>query len=347
MNAEQRAIIAAAEKDGVSPIERDARLIVHGMVNATRDQMRKHQVGYDKMGEAQQDSVIAELTTNYEELAVTIARALASAGSPAVIMTCKKLEVSNGTFTGIVKSDQAFYNELISKVQDKGEVVVALYERQYRDGMEAIKGDKDQRTLPLDADDKPAKGAKADKAPRVSSPTSAATLAKKATDLPPKLLEDARAFIKDQQVCTVSGIQNGLKIGMVKATAVLDQMCEEGICTFVGDSKSGEYQLVRNTAPKDPEADGSGLTFDGPEEFEKPEFEEVGDAQPAVQVLTNEIYEKVKAQVLKTKKVSIGALSVSFSLDDEVVEQAIDRLELEGVITEENEMGVRSLAAAE
>lgn len=356
MTPEQRAIIAAAEKDGVSPIEKDARLIVHGMVNATRDQMRKYQVGYDKMGEAQQDAVIADLTAAYDELAITIARALASAGSPAVVMTCKKLEVSNGTFTGIVKSDQPFYNDLISKVQDKGEVVVALYERQYRDGMETIKGDKDQRALPLD--DEPAKPAKGKRASaETGSATSASALAKKATDLPPKLLEDARAFIDNQQVVTVSGVQNHLKIGAVKAGAVLEQMEVEGRVKFVGDSKSGEYQKVHtaNLAPtgsanesavgadKSGDSAPTGLSFDGDDD----QAEEPGDAQPVAQILTDEIFGKVKTEVLKTKRVSSGALSVKFSLDDEIVEQAIQRLEMEGVISEENEAGVRTVCEAE
>lgn len=357
MTPEQRAIIAAAEKDGVSPIEKDARLIVHGMVNATRDQMRKYQVGYDKMGEAQQDAVIGDLTAAYEELAITIARALASAGSPAVIMTCKKLEVSTGTFTGIVKSDQTFYNELISKVQDKGEVVVALYERQYRDGMETIKGDKDQKSLPLDDEPKkPAGKGKERTSAATGSATSAAALAKTATNLPAKLLEDARAFIDNQQVVTVSGVQNHLKIGAVKAGAVLEQMESEGRVKFVGDSKSGEYQKVHtaNLAPTGEAAEtgasggdsgdaaptGGALSFDGDEE-------ESGDGQPVVQVLNDEIYAKVQAEVLKTKRVSAGALSVKLGLDDEVVEQAIQRLELEGVISEENEAGVRTINATE
>lgn len=379
MTPEQRAIIAAAEKDGVSPIEKDARLIVHGMVNATRDQMRKYQVGYDKMGEAQQDAVIADLTAAYDELAITIARALASAGSPAVVMTCKKLEVSNGTFTGIVKSDQPFYNDLISKVQDKGEVVVALYERQYRDGMETIKGDKDQRALPLD--DEPAKPTKGKRASaETGSATSASALAKKATELPPKLLEYARAFIDNQQVVTVSGVQNHLKIGAVKAGAVLEQMEVEGRVKFVGDSKSGEYQKVHTSKtsatkrtikhkdgelittddgsdpfeglddPEDwsevlesPKSEDGVLSFDGDDD----QTEEPGDAQPVAQILTDEIFGKVKAEVLKTKRVSSGALSIKFCLDDEIVEQAIQRLEMEGVISEENEAGVRTVNEAE
>lgn len=353
MNAEQKAIIDAANNEGVPACERDARLVVYSMMKATRKAMAKYEVGLNKMTEKQQDAVHGDLEAEYKELALSIARAMASAGTPSIIMDCKDLKIANGTFTGIVKSDQKHFNDLISKVQDKSEVVVVLYERQYADALDGIESDKDQRSLGLDVEDRQAKAAKAEKGARVSSPTSAATLAKKATELPPKLLEDARSFITNQQVCTVSGIQNGLKIGAVKATAVLDQMVVEGLVEFIGDSKSGEYKLAREKSPVDkiieelPDAADkmiSDLTFDGDQSDLKAE---PGDEQPASQVLTDELYEKVKAQVLKTKKVSIGALSITFSLDDEIVEQAVDRLELEGVITEENEMGVRSLVAAE
>lgn len=336
MNAEQRAIIALAEKEGVSPIEKDARLIVHGMVNATRDQMRKYQVGYDKMGEQQQDCVIADLTAAYNDLAITIARALASAGTPFVIATCKKLEVSNGNFTAIIKSDQDHYNDLISKVQDKGEVVIALYERQFRDGMDDIKADKDQKSLPLDAEP----SEKPEKKPRASSgsATSAGALAKKAIELPPKLIEDARAFIIKNQVAKVSSLQNYLKINMGKAEALQKLFESEGLIEFIGTDASGEYEIVRKSAPTE-EASESGAGV-----------EESADLAPTddepVTELTDEIYAKIKAKVLETGKVSVGALSITFSLDDEIVEQAIDRLELEGVVSEENEMGLRSIIAA-
>lgn len=333
MNAEQKAVIALAEKEGLSPCEKDARLVVHDMVNATRKAMQKYEVGYNKMTEKQQDAVLGDLEDAYKDLALTVARTIASGGTPAISMTLKDMKISNGTVTGIVDGSDKHFNDLISKVQDKSEVMVVLFERQYADAMDNIQADKDQRSLPLDSADKPEKKGRASSG--TGSATSAGALAKKATELPPKLLEDARAFIRDQQVCTVSGIQNGLKIGAVKATAVLDQMAEEGIVEFVGDSKSGEYKLVRNSAP----------TGETNESGKVPPADD--DLAPAATELTDAIYEQIKAKVLETGKVSIGALSITFNLDDEIVEQAVERLELEGIVTEENEMGLRSIVGAE
>lgn len=331
MNAEQKAVIALAEKEGLSPCEKDARLVVHDMVNATRKAMQKYEVGYNKMTEKQQDAVLGDLEDAYKDLALTVARTIASGGTPAISMTLKDMKISNGTVTGIVDGSDKHFNDLISKVQDKSEVMVVLFERQYADAMDNIQADKDQRSLPLDADDKPEKKGRASAG--TGSATSAGALAKKATELPPKLLEDARVFIRDQQVCTVSGIQNGLKIGAVKATAVLDQMAEEGIVEFVGDSKSGEYKLVRKDLAPTVEPNESGDSVDEGTHLAPTE-------------LTDDIYSQIKAKVLETGKVSVGALSITFNLDDEIVEQAVDRLELEGVVTEENEMGLRLIISS-
>lgn len=294
MNLQQKAIIDQANKEGVLPCERDARLVVYSMVDATRKAMTKYEVGLNKMTQIQQDAVFADLEEAYKEIALIIARTLASGSTPSVPFTLKDMKIANGTVTGLVNGAEKHFNELISKVQDKSEVLIVLYPRDYADAMDGIQGEKDQRDLPIDEPDaKPAKGAKA-ASPRVSSPTSAATLAKKATELPPKLLEDARSFITNQQVCTISGIQNGLKIGAVKATAVLDQMVVEGLVEFVGDSKSGEYKLARDKTPVDKILDEatdpadkmvSDLTFDGDDQ---PDLTpEPGDEQPAAQVLTD------------------------------------------------------------
>lgn len=338
MKPEHKAIMARAAKEGLLPSELAAELVVHDLVNAARAQMSRYEVGYNKMTEKQQDAVLAELQENFKGTAEIIGRVLASAGTASVSMTCKDMKISNGTLTGIVSSSEQHFNALISKVQDKSEVLVVLYEREYSEALDGIQSEKDQKSLNLDGDDKP------EKKPRASakneSATSAGALAKKATELPPKLLEDARAFIRDQQVCTLSGIQNGLKIGMVKGTEVLKQMEAEGLVKFVGDSKSGEYQLVREKKPADKALDdieGTSLSFDD---------DDSGEADTS-QELSDDLYEKIKAHTIKTGKFSIGSILVTLDIaDDQLVEQAATRMEREGILSEENEEGFRSVLTA-
>lgn len=326
MNSEQRAIIALAEKEGVSPIEKDARLIVHGMVNATRDQMRKHQVGYDKMGQAQQDCVLAELTEAYEDLAITIARALASGGTPFVVATCKKLEVSNGQFTATIKSDQAHYNDAISKVQDKGEVLIVFYERQFRDAMDDIQSDKDQKSLPLDAEPEQ----KPEKKPRAASGAKAAGGIAKAIELPQKLIDDTRAFILDQQNCKTSAIQNFAKCNVGKAEALRKHFEAEGLIEFVGTDASGDYELVRKSAPA-AEDNESGAGTE-----ESTVLAPAGD-EPITE-LTDDLYDRIVAKTTEKGQATAGALAVTFDISFEIAEQAFDRMELEGVIDAEGNL---------
>jgi len=309
MSPEHRAIIALAEKEGLSPCEKDARLVVHDMVIATRKAMQKYEVGYNKMTEKQQDAVLGDLETAYKDLALTVARTIASGGTPAISMTLKDMKISNGTVTGIVDGSDANFNNLIAKVQDKSEVMVVLYERQYADAMDTIQSDKDQRALPLDGEEKP----NAPKAKRDGKATSAAQLAKTAIEIPPKLLADAKDFVVIQQNCKLSAVQNHLKIGIDKAKAVLAKLEEQGVVKFVGDEKNGEYELVR--APK---------------------------SEPVE--LTPELYAKIKTKVIADQRVSIGGLAVAFDVETDLIELAIEELDSDGVVSESDpETGERTV----
>lgn len=240
MKAEHKIIIAAAEKDGLSPCEKDARLVVHDMVNATRKAMAKYEVGYNKMTEKQQDAVLGDLEAAYKDLALIIARTIASGGTPAISMTLKDMKISNGTVTGVVDGSDKHFNDLISKVQDKSEVMVVLFERQYADAMDAIQSEKDQRSLPLD-----------EKAPTGKKPAASKTTdpapAKKIT-LTEKQLVDGRNFIIEFKKPTTAGIQGQLKIGYDKAIVALETFADEGLIVRLGDDK---YEMAKASTAKE------------------------------------------------------------------------------------------------
>lgn len=236
MSPEHRAIIALADKEGLSPCEKDARLVVHDMVNATRKAMQKYEVGYNKMTEKQQDAVLGDLESAFKDLALTVARTIASGGTPAISMTLKDMKISNGTVTGIVDGSDANFNNLIAKVQDKSEVMVVLYERQYADAMDAIQSDKDQKSLPLEGDGKAA-GKKPAAKPKAST--------EKKIELAPKLIADGREFVTIQQNASIAGLQNYLHVGYDKADALLKLYEGEGLVKFVGTDQNGQYEIVR------------------------------------------------------------------------------------------------------
>lgn len=305
MKAEHRIIIEAAEKEGLSPCEKDARLVVHDMVNATRKAMCKYEVGYNKMTEKQQDAVLGDLEAAFKELALIIARTIASGGTPAISMTLKDMKISNGTVTGIVDGSDKHFNDLISKVQDKSEVMVVLYERQYADAMDAIQSDKDQRSLPLD-----------DKAPAGKKPSAAKGKGKAATEtkieLTPKLVTDGRDFVTLQQNATIAGLQNFLKIGFAKAEALLKLYEGEGIVQFVGTDAEGQYEIVRK--PKEETAKPTA-TSENPDQYGELKYSEV---QQTI--------------VLRADKFPLEWLSERFKIDEEQGSHLALRLLDDGII---------------
>ena len=312
MKSEHKAILAAAEKDGMLPMEKDAALIVHDMVQATRKQMARYEVGYNKMTEKQQDTVLAELADAFKETALIVARMIASAGTPSISMTCKDMKISNGTLTGIVSSAEQHFNDLISKVQDKSEVLIVLYEREYSDALDNIQSDKDQRTLPL-----------GDDAPKTKASRSTKAKAKeedKPIGIPEGMLNQAREFVVGQQNATFGGLQNFLMIDIRKADAIFKLLEGEGVVRYEGDEKTGNYVLVRASDVLAEEAVGKS-----------PERN------------FNELCALVKAKVIESGQVSVGALTVAFDASVEDIEQAIDALEMDGVVSEEDDLGGRTV----
>lgn len=315
MKLEHKAIMARAAKEGLLPSEMAAELVLHDMVQACKTQMELHEVGMRKMSEKQQDGVLATLQENLKSTALTVARIIAAAGTATVEMTLKDLKVSNGTITGIVKSTEEHFNDLISKVQDKSDVLIVLYERDYFDALDNIQSEKDQKSLPLD-DEKPAKKPATKKPPKAGASVAdvAASIA-----LDPAMMEKAVKFIEDVRTPTIAGIQNVLSIGYQKAEAVLAELARLG-------------HIV---------ADGEGYAM--PKAETVPKGKAKAEDEPLISSLDEGTYEAIKAGVIEKQSVALIAITIKHGVTDEVAEEAIDRLEMEQVISAEDEMGGREV----
>lgn len=302
MNSAQRAVVAAAKKDGLSPMEVAAELMNHDITEVVLGLMRKREVAFNKLGEKEQDAVIAELGSELKKITATAARVINSQGVECVQAKMKSLKIDGKlTATMVIEGDEPNRHVLTDKTHDKSDILIVLYSNNYNEGMSAHVGEKDQKPLDLEGD-KPAKP----KAKREGSATSADALAKKSIEIPPKLLADAKDFVTIQQNCKPSALQNHLKIGLDKAMAVLANLEKEGVVKFVGDEKTGEYELVR--APK-----------------------------AAAAELTPELYEKIKAKVIADQRVSVGGLAVAFDVETDLIEQAIEELVADGIISSSDE----------
>lgn len=334
MNSAQKAVVSAAKKEGLSPMEIASELMNHDITEVVLGFMRKREVAFNKLSEKEQDGVIAELGSELKKITATACRVINANGVETVAATLKSLKIDGKlTATMVIDGDEPNRHVLTDKAHDKSSILIVLYPNSYSEGMSAHQGEKDQKPLDLEEPDT-AKPAKGKAAKRESSPTSAGAIAKKAVEIPPKLMEDAKEFIANQQNCKASALQNHLKIGAAKAIAILEELTAEGVLEFVGDDKAGDYQIVRGAPASAPTAANDSLTFDG-----------VDDEQ-APKTLTEELYADIKAKVIADNRVSVGALSVAFDIDTEIVDEAIQRLEADGVVSEESEeLGTREVIA--
>lgn len=335
MKQEHKAVISRARKDGMQPSEIASELLLHDLVQAAINQLSKHEVGFRKMSEKQQDVVIAELQAELKASALLAARLIAGANTATVEMTLKDLKVSNGQLVGIVKSTEENYNDLISKVQDKSDVLIVLYERDYFDALDGIQSDKDQKALELETGEQ---GGAVQETP-AKKPRGGAKKAgdvAKAIEIPAKLLADAIAFVVTQQNATYAGLQNKLSIGLQKAERLFELMAEQGVVKFVGDAKDGHYELVRN---KEEQSTDEAQEAIDREQDQNAEDHSV-DLKPNAPIteLTDDLYDRIAARTREKGSASAGALSITFDIPFEIAEQAFDRMELEGVIDAEGNL---------
>lgn len=328
MSTAQRAVVATAKKDGLSPMEIAAELMNHDITEVVLNLMRKREVAFNKLSEKDQDAVIAEIGFELKKITATAARVINGQGVECVQAKMKSLKIDGKlTATLTIDGDEPNRHVLTDKTHDKSDILIVLYPNNYSEGMSAHQGEKDQKPLDLDSDSP----SKPDKKPRAASGTKSAGAMAKAVELPPKLVEDARAFIVDQQNCKASALQNFLKCNFGKAEALQKLFESEGLIEFVGTDASGDYELVRNSAPAG-EANESGGSDD-----ESGDLAPAGEAEPITE-LTDDLYASIVAKTTEKGTASAGALSVTFDISFEIAEQAFDRMELEGVIDAEGNL---------
>lgn len=319
MKKEHAAIIARARRDGLKPVELASELMGYTLIEAMRDASASQSVAFSKMSEVQQDSCIQQWTAATKEAIDLAIQVIASAGTRTVRMDLtsvavgKKLKVA-----GVVAGTEEYKHDLIDLANDQGTAIVILNERDYLQGLDGIHGEKDQKALALDSSElvasKPTKKSS-------DKPKAASAIAKEIV-LAPKLIEQAREFVVGQQNTTLAGMQNQFKVGADKARAVFAALVESG--DVVAGEGLDKWELVRKEA-------------------------EVNDAGDSAEVgkMTVNLYEAIKASVIKRNAVSAGVIMIEHEVSEEIALAAIDQLEDEGVVNEEDEIGGRSVNAAE
>lgn len=326
MNLAQKAVLQAEKDAGALPMEQSAEFMLHDLVQACINAMRRETKVYNDLSEQQQDAVNAKLQSDLKETVYTAARILAGADVIEVPVLLQKFDAGKEIkITGIIASDDPGRYQLMDLTHKKQKAIILLHDMNYFQGLDDIKADRDQTALPLDEPAAPGTGkpGKGKAAAKAGSPTSAKAVASKPIELPEKLVADAIEFIQRNQVCTTAGLQNHLKIATKKAEAVQLKLAELGHIMLDAD---GVYQIARDK----PTATGSGTAGDSLS------FE--GDDEPELaKTLTDELYADIKTKVVLDGRFSMGALMVAFDIEIEVAQEALARLEADEYVSPEDE----------
>lgn len=365
MTRDQKSIIQRAKRDGLLPMQLAEELMAHDLLELMLDQMKSHAVAFKNMSEIQQDSAIATMQEGLKDAIKTAMAIISSGATKTVRMSLKGVAAGKKLkITGEVSASEEFKHELIDAATDQADVLVILNERDFLQGLDAIHGEKQQKALPLE--EAATAPATAEKSSAVAKTTkgkasNVADIAS-AVAFKPADLDKAKAFVTQYRTPTTAGVQNALSCGFNKAESILAELARQDMIIANDD---GAYQMPP-LAGADPEPivePGAELPSlepaDEPMEDAVPAKkltkaqqkkadaeaalaaeQPVDLAEPATE-LTEELYEQIKAKVITDQKVSAGALAVFFNIDIGIADQAVDQLEMETVISEEDEMGGR------
>jgi len=319
MKMEHKAIIDRAAREGLSPSELAGELLVHDLLTSALGQVRGHAVAFKNMSEQQQDAAIFTMQEEFKKAVDLAIRIIAGAGTKTVRMQLKKVAIGTKyQIQGIAEGSEEHLHALCDKAQDQSDVLIVLYEQDYEQGLDAIQGEKDQKTLPL-GDDAPK-----EKKPR--GQTKKAGDIAKAIELPPALIDQAREFVTKQQNGTVAGLQNQLKCNHDKAKALHDVLAAEGLLSETANER-GDRELVRK-----------------PAEDQKQEAGDEPGVDPVISAIVDDaLYVKAKTAVLLERRTGTTFLMGELAIDDDLAAAVLERLQADGVVSEENEMGGRTI----
>jgi ribosomal protein S25 len=216
--------------------------------------------------------------------------------------------------------------------------------------MDAHHGEKQQKALPLDTTDDVGKTEEAGKPAKVTRKSKAEPKPKadvKPVVIEAEMLDKAREFVVTNKNASIAGLQNRLSIGFNKANALLEALAAEGIVEFVGSDLEGGWEMVTAKSKKIDEAI---------DELAGERLKTIGEA-PAISLdemskryvdeapteLTDDLMKKIRDKTVRDGEVYASGLIVSFDLSEDLATTAIERLELEGFISPEDDMGLRTI----
>ena len=142
MNLAQKAVLQAAKDAGALPMEQSAEFMLHDLVQACIDAMRRETKAYNDLSEQQQDAVNAKLQSDLKETVYTAARILSGAETIEVPVLLQKFDAGKEIkITGIIASDDPGRYQLMDLTHKKQKAIILLHDMNYFQGLDNIQSD--------------------------------------------------------------------------------------------------------------------------------------------------------------------------------------------------------------
>ena len=236
MKIEHREAIERARLHGIEPMVLAHQLMVHDLVEAALFELRNMKSPFGRLNEEDQQEVIDRITEKVNDVVPTAISIISSRSVDTIPIKIadSKFKEKSITVTGQVDAQDPNRHGLIDLSGKLALLVLAPND--YADGLDGIRGERDQRELPLSAAELAAGMGLSEQEPEEG--------AWGATD---PLYQEAVDFVVESQRASISAVQRKLKIGYNRAARLIESLEEAGIVSAM--NSNGARDVLTQTPP--------------------------------------------------------------------------------------------------
>lgn len=328
MDLNEKELIEQARMMGVPAHEFAAKFITRDLVEATLVAVRKH----CKLKENQEGKLIDELNDAVKDLVSAAVVVIAAAGTSAITCTMKSYMGTGKSLRVVLDTDgdDPQRHALTDRVNNR--VLLVLAPDEYYDALDSNKPQKDQADLPLDDKEENPLGALqrfADESVKGNNLT--ATVVE-----PVSPYELAFIHVTNGGEISAKAIQTAAGVKRKDVTDIILALASNGIISDPDD------EGLRTLIPADQRPMTAAEVKHGPGAALEPEPSVLGNTKDPAP-FDEDQYADAVLLVQREKKVSLSFLKSNFSVDEETADAMIMRMEQDGVISEANDLGGRSI----
>ena len=313
MTPEHRRIINQAHQLDIAPSELASELLERDLIETSVGILRKQKALFASLSEGAQDAVIREIEDVVHKAVASAISIIAGRGTVAVPVTLKSITVDAGLkVVANVDSETPHRHALVDAANHLCLLVLAPHD--YDAATDSIKAEKDQQDLPLEGE--------------LQGIAATATIVDEFLDLVQVTgtpYEIAYLHVINGGEISAKAIQNATGVKRKESGELLLQLAENGVIS-APDDDGRRALLIQTTKPAPSSTEvWAELT-----------------AEPAAPI-DDSAYTDAVLKVQAEQRVSVSYLKAEFAVDEDTAEAWIAQMERDGVVSEENDMGGRSV----